>query len=225
MARTQPRFQFVATPASDGVHILQTYTLDAYDEPVVRDVLVYAREHAEHLSPGGQPLQILTGFTTPGRRFDIAVLVSPAVHKAYRDERRELHAITFLVFPAYQGEYSGRETIGEAELRSLDSRGILLANLNRMPSTYVKLRYNNVTTKAGTTGDKRGFTKVHTMARELELLENSPGSFVEFENRLGQVWRVEWDGRWSVTGACTRHIDTVEAVLDFAYAALDGRGA
>ena len=214
------RFQYAATPANDGVHILQTYTLDAYDEPVVRDVLAYAREHADNLSPDSPPLQILPGFTTPGRNFDAVVLVSPAVHSAYRDERQELHPITFLAFPAYSTEYSGRETIAEAKLRALSSRGILLANLNRMPNTYVKLRYVNATTKARTIGDERGFSTVQTLARELELLENSPGSFVEFENRQGQVWQVEWHGHWSVTGASTRQIDTVQGILDFAYDAL-----
>ena len=78
----------------------------------------------------------------------------------------------------------------------------------------------NATTKARTIGDERGFSTVQTLARELELLENSPGSFVEFENRQGQVWQVEWHGHWSVTGASTRQIDTVQGILDFAYDAL-----
>ena len=205
------RFQNAATPANDGAHILQTYTLDSYDEPVVRDVLAHARTHAADLSPESPPLQILPGFATLGRNFDVVVLVSPAVHSAYVDERQELQPITFLAFPAYDGEHSGRETAAEAQLRTLSSRGILLANLNRMPNTYVKLRYNNATTRARTIGDSRGFSTLQTLARELELLEDSPGSFVEFENRQGQVWQVEWYGYWSVTGASTQQIDTAEA--------------
>ncbi|MER5466953.1 hypothetical protein ABT010_41385, partial [Streptomyces sp. NPDC002668] len=44
------------------------------------------------------------------------------------------------------------------------------------------------------------FTTRDVLGRELSLLEDAPGSFVEFENFRGEVWRVEWDGSWLVNG-------------------------
>ncbi|PZS36660.1 MAG: hypothetical protein DLM59_00685 [Pseudonocardiales bacterium] len=218
-----PRFQNAATVSTDGERILQTYTLDSYDEHVVRDVLAHARECTGELSADGPPLRILPEFTTPGRYFSLVVLVSPAVHRTYKAECPELHPVTFLAFPAYTAEYSGAETLVEAELRTLNPHGILLCDLNRAPNRYVKLRYQNLTTKGRTRGDTRGFSDPLTLARELERLENSPGSFIEFENYLGQVWRAEWDGQWVLTGTTDRRFGTAEDVLLFAEDALAGR--
>ena len=36
--------------------------------------------------------------------------------------------------------------------------------------------------------------------QKIPELDDSSGGFVEFENRLGKVWRVEWDGGWIVSG-------------------------
>ena len=36
--------------------------------------------------------------------------------------------------------------------------------------------------------------------QKIPELADSSGGFVEFENRLGKVWRVEWDGGWIVSG-------------------------
>ncbi|WP_203691582.1 hypothetical protein [Streptomyces sp. SID12488] len=46
----------------------------------------------------------------------------------------------------------------------------------------------------------RALTYPWIVRQEISELADSAGGFVEFENRLGKVWRVGWDGGWFVSG-------------------------
>ncbi|WP_328929883.1 hypothetical protein OG429_38415 [Streptomyces sp. NBC_00190] len=72
--------------------------------------------------------------------------------------------------------------------------------VSRPPAPYLRMRYENTRTTGGSVGPSRGFTTHDVLLRELGLLEGAPGSFVEFENSLGEVWNVEWNGSWLVNG-------------------------
>ncbi|WP_461079933.1 hypothetical protein [Streptomyces deserti] len=57
-------------------------------------------------------------------------------------------------------------------------------------------------------------------------MEGGTGSFVEFENRYGEVWRVEWHGAWFLAEWSTRR-DTpretdIEELVGFAMERLYG---
>ncbi|MFE0703048.1 hypothetical protein [Streptomyces sp. NPDC058872] len=75
------------------------------------------------------------------------------------------------------------------------------------------MKYDNTRTRGGSEGDLRGFTTPDVLLRELELLEGAPGSFVEYENRHGDVWRIEWNGSWVVDGKSQDHPPSPAEVL------------
>ncbi|MFF1958406.1 hypothetical protein ACFVWX_15620 [Streptomyces sp. NPDC058220] len=71
---------------------------------------------------------------------------------------------------------------------------------SRMPSPYLRMRYENRKTGGGSVGPARGLATPDILLRELGYLEGALGSFVEFENFRGEVRRIEWDGVWMING-------------------------
>lgn len=185
------RVNFVLVLTSDGRHALQVNTRDHFDAGVVRSVLTFCLAH-EALALKANPLTILKGFSAQGTKFDIAVSAAPEVHQFHKTERPALHEVTYRVFPAYRCEFSGRETPKEAVLRM--AKMVDPANLTRKPEPVVRLRYLNPRTKGRTLGENRGLADPMVLFGEVERLENTPGGFVEFENYLGQVRKVTWNG-------------------------------
>jgi hypothetical protein len=59
---------------------------------------------------------------------------------------------------------------------------------------------------------------------ELRSMEGGAGSFVEFENRHGRVWRVEWHGTWFLaewdTQSGTPRETGIEELIEFATTSL-----
>ncbi|WP_055615807.1 hypothetical protein [Streptomyces phaeochromogenes] len=99
------------------------------------------------------------------------------------------------MFPAYACEFSGGESLGEAETRY---RMLHLNHLGREPLPFLKMRFANTRTGGRSTNPGRGFTEPRRLVEEFGRLEGGPGSFAEFENRHGRVWRVEWHGAWYI---------------------------
>ncbi|NGO12212.1 hypothetical protein G5C60_32560 [Streptomyces sp. HC44] len=86
------------------------------------------------------------------------------------------------------------------------------------------MRYDNTVTKGGTDGPDGVLAKPDTLYREIKLLDGAPGSYVEFENFQGRVFRVEWRGAWFVAewetqGGEPREIG-LDELLEFASARL-----
>ncbi|MFD0551124.1 hypothetical protein ACFQ0X_19450 [Streptomyces rectiviolaceus] len=228
---------FAGALSADGRRLLQLSCRDWFDEELAVATMKFARERESEIFARNPHLGTADGFTPPRtaagehRAFDVVVGIAPETHGFYRVENPDLTPHVRLVFPAYAHEFSGRETLDEAITRY---RMLRLNEFDRRdPVPYLKMRYANTRTRGRSTNRGRGFTKEQNLEQELRLLENAPGSFVEFENRHGKVWRVEWhDGPWLLgewgtaagppqdpDAAAPREID-LEDLLAFAHARL-----
>ncbi|MFF4347727.1 hypothetical protein [Streptomyces sp. NPDC001530] len=218
-----PGIEFVGALSADGQRLLQLSGRDSYDEDLAVATLEFARVHEEAIFARNPHLGVGEGFKSPdGSSFDVVVGLAPEVHRFYNVENPALTPFVRLMFPAYACEFSGRETLDEAATRY---RMLRLNNLARRPLPYLKMRYRNTRTGGRSTNPGRGFTEPRRLEEELGWMDGAPGSFVEFENRHGRVWRVEWgaDG-WSIAqegdqGWSPREIALGEP-LDFAAARL-----
>ncbi|MDQ0404086.1 hypothetical protein ABVB69_00450 [Streptomyces sp. NPDC000349] len=187
-----PMFTFTAALSTDGGHNLQVNVRGRYDEALVTALLAHARAHDDTFVGQGRPLVAVGGFHHDGTQFDTVGVAAPEVHGYHATENPELSAVTYAVFPAYASEISGSENEEEAWGRF---RKMLQPNkLDRTEMPFVKMRYDNTRTQSMSKGDARGFAPLDTLVRELELLDGAPGSFVEWENRHGAVWRVDSTG-------------------------------
>lgn len=201
-----PMFTFTAALSTDGEHNLQVNVRGPYDEGLVTALLAHARAHDGEFVGRGRPLVGIENFQHPGAEFDTVGVATAEVHGYHATENRELSAVTYAVFPAHASEISGRESEEEAWGRF---RKMLQPNkLDRAPAPFVKMRYDNTRTGSGSKGDARGFAPLATLVRELGLIEDAPGSFVEWENRHGDVWRADSTG----DGIRLTHDGTREAV-------------
>ncbi|WP_399946452.1 hypothetical protein ACGH52_38855 [Streptomyces sp. BBFR25] len=187
-----PMFTFTAALSTDGRHNLQVNVRGRYDEALVAALLAHARAHDDTFVGKGRPLVAVGGFHHDGTEFDTVGAATAEVHGYHANDNPDLSAVTYAVFPAYASEISGRENEEEAWGRF---RKMLQPNkLDRAEVPFVKMRYDNTRTRSMSKGDARGFAPLDTLVRELELLDGAPGSFVEWENRHGTVWRVHSTG-------------------------------
>ncbi|MFJ6633831.1 hypothetical protein ACIQMR_20950 [Streptomyces sp. NPDC091376] len=193
-----PVFVFSLAMDAEGSRAYQVNTLNTFDEGLVRAVLEFSREHRIGEGRESQPFTVLPGFTYGSYGFDSVAAAPPAVHRYHIGRNEALNDVVTAVFPAYRCEFSGTETLDEAEYRF---RHMLHpTTMSRPPVPYLRMRYENTKTGGGSIGPDRGFTTHEVLLRELDLLDGAPGSFVEFENFRGEVWKVEWDGSWVVNG-------------------------
>ncbi len=61
----------------------------------------------------------------------------------------------------------------------------------RDPVPFLRMRYRNERTGSHSQGPDRGLATLDVLRHELSLLPGSPDSLVEWENRLGAVYRAE----------------------------------
>jgi hypothetical protein len=190
-------FHYAAALTTDRRHLLDTSSRDRLDLALMRSVLKFGREHEAEVLDAA-PLAVLEGFSAPGYRFDALVAAMPSVHRAFKAKDRELHAVTYDVYPAYRCEFSGQETEDEARYRFEDD--VDLADYHREPNPFVRFRYLDTKNHGGSIGDERGFASLHYLIVTLKDL-GGEGSFVEFENFRGEVRRVDWrDGDLILSG-------------------------
>ncbi|MER7759630.1 hypothetical protein [Streptomyces sp. NPDC097619] len=225
-----PVLTFVVAVSPDGTRVHQMNTRGAFDPDLTRAVLVFAREHGAGQGPDPRPVEVVPGFGHPGRSFDAVAAVPAAVHGLHAGRTDGLAEAVTRVFPAHRCEFSGRETVEEATVRVKEL--IRPEDTGRGPAPYLRMRYDNTRTRGGSTGRERGFARHEALLREVPLLEGAPGSFVEFENRAGEVRRVEWhangrgdghgsgNGSWTVNGVPQDHAPSEDLLL----AALDWPG-
>ncbi|WP_234534069.1 hypothetical protein [Streptomyces shenzhenensis] len=109
--------------------------------------------------------------------------------------------MTTIVFPAYRCEFSGRETLEEAEARY--HRMLPTADIGRGPVPFLKTRFDNPRTGGGSSNPGRALARPEVLLAEIPELRDAPGRFVEYENRVGDVRRVQWDrnGTWVLSDA------------------------
>lgn len=201
------RFTFALALDSEANFAFQINCRDSYDEDLVRAVLEFSRSHTRRLvgDAGEDSFLIVHDFSHESTGFDSVASASPAVHGYHRERKDSLNDAVWAVFPAFQCEFSGTETVDEARHRF--KRMLRPSHMARPPSPYLRMRYDNTKTLAGSIGLSRGFTTPDVLIRELNLLEGAPGSFVEFENSRGNVRTVQWDDSWIVDGVLQRDLN------------------
>jgi hypothetical protein len=199
------RFHFALALTADGDRALQVNCRDALDVELVIAVLAFARARTETVLSAA-PLAILEGFSSPSATpFDTVAAAIPAVHRYHDYEHPDLNEVTYAVFPAYRCEFSGLETQQEAAYRF--DRMLDPANLQRPPSPWLRMRFNNPKTGAGSVGPELGIASADVLMRELRNLEGADNAFVEFENFRGEKLHASWSG-----GLLLAHEDDVRAI-------------
>lgn len=190
-----PGIDFAAALSADGKRLLQMSARDSYDEALAVAALRFAREREEQMFARNRFLGVAEGFEPPsGPGFDAVAGVPVEVHDHYAFDHPKLNPLVRVVFPAYACEFSGTEDLKDAETRYL--KMLRTNKLDREALPYLRMRFANTKTGGRSTNPGRGLTEPKRLVEELEWMDGAPGSFVEFENRHGRVWRVEWDGTW-----------------------------
>ncbi|MFF2808125.1 hypothetical protein ACFVT2_13195 [Streptomyces sp. NPDC058000] len=189
-------FSFDAVVARDRV--LEMRVMGEYDPTLARAVLELARDHASQVLAGDRPLVALNGLACPGWDFDTVAAVGSEVHEYHGQEDADLHKATVALFPAWRQEFSGSETLAEA--RHQFDRGLQPTRLRRDPVPFLRMRYRNERTGSHSEGPDRGLATLDILRHELSLLPGSPGSHVEWENRLGAVYLAECGDALTVHG-------------------------
>ncbi|MEU4085527.1 hypothetical protein [Streptomyces aureus] len=220
--RWSPLHRFVMCLAidHDGRWAYQMNSLDVHDDGLIRAVLAFARHHQLGRGQDARPLTVLPGFSYGSYRFDAVAAASPAVHRFHHHRNEALNEVVSAVFPAYLCEFRGDENVEEAAVRF--ERMLRPTRVSRLPVPYLRMRYDNTRTGGASMGTSRGFTTHDVLLRELALLEGAPGSFLEFENRPGEVWRIQWDGSWIVNGRSQDVRPSEEWLLKVLGCPLDG---
>ncbi|WP_151479663.1 hypothetical protein [Streptomyces albicerus] len=217
-----PRTDFAGALSADGERLLQLSARDSYDQELAIATLEFAREREAEMFSRNPHLSAVGGFKAPGgRRFDVVAGVGAEMHRFYRVENPDLTPYVRLTFPAYSCEFSGEESLDEAVTRY---RMLRMNNFDRESHPFVKMRFTNTRTRGRSTNPGRGFTELERLLEEFRLMEGGQGSFAEFENRHGKVWRVEWHGAWFIAEWETQggepHEIGLDELLEFASARL-----
>ncbi|MCZ4099380.1 hypothetical protein [Streptomyces sp. H39-C1] len=216
-------FNFDAVLTPDKSRSLQMNVMGRYDAGLARAVLEFAREHSAEFAAGDRPLVAVGGFSYPGWEFDTIVAVGPAVHDYHSQALPELHQATLAVFPGYRNEFSGTETEDEAWERF--RKMLQPTKLEREQVPFLKLSYTNTRTQGGSKGPDRVLAPLSRLLRELPLLEDAPGSHVEWENAAGEVSRAEWDTALTLSGASGKREITIDELLKYAEQNVTGAGS
>ncbi|MGW7530336.1 hypothetical protein [Streptomyces sp. NPDC054783] len=193
-----PRFTFVSAMSRDPGRAFQINFIDSFDADLACAVIEFARDAALQEASLLGPLTVTEGFSFGGASFDAVATASPAVHGYYVGRNEVLNEHVVAVFPAFSCEISGTESLEEAIHRF--KRMLHPTVMSRQPVPFLRMRYENAKTGAGSVGDLRGFTTWDVLLRELNLLAGSPESFVECENVHADVRLIRWSGNWNVTG-------------------------
>ncbi|MEV6000366.1 hypothetical protein AB0M25_13935 [Streptomyces griseomycini] len=208
-----PVLYFAGALTADGTRLLQTNQRGGHDEELARAVLAFAREHEEELTGGGRHITAVPGFSAAGHAFDAVAAAAPGVHGHHKAQDPALTAVTHVVFPAYATEVSGRESLAEAKARY--QRMLRPAEIGREPVPFLRMSFDNPRTGVGSTNPGRALAHPRVLRREIPQLVGVPGGFVEFENRVGEVRRMEWDDGWVLSdGTEERRGMSLDELLD-----------
>ena len=194
-----PVLHFPGAVTAEGRRLLQTNQRGRRDEELARAVLAFARQHEEPLIGEGRPIAAVRDFSAPGYAFDAVAATAPEVHGHHKARNPDLTAVTYIVFPAFETEVSGRESLEEAQARY--QKMLSPAEIGREAVPFLKMRFENTRTSGGSTNPGRALTYPRMLRQEVPQLKGAPGGFVEWENRVGEAWRVTWDGEWVLSGA------------------------
>ncbi|MFC7513353.1 hypothetical protein ACFQV4_38380 [Streptomyces thermocarboxydus] len=101
----------------------------------------------------GRPIAAVGGFSAAGYDFDAVAATAPEVHGHHRTRNPDLTAVTYIVFPAFDTEVSGRESLEEAQARY--QKMLSPAEIGREAVPFLKMRFDNPRTGGGSTNPGR----------------------------------------------------------------------
>ncbi|MEU7906327.1 hypothetical protein [Actinoplanes sp. NPDC049118] len=209
-------FTYGLALTSDGAHAVQMNMRGAGDEQLLTDVLSFARDRSTEVL-AAVPFAVLDDFQprSSDYRFDTVAAVLPTVYNLH-PKTPELGKVTYMVFPAWRCEFSGRETEIEAKARLTKFLGA--ADLHRLPAPFLKMRFDNPKTGGGSIGTELGLARTDLLFTELRELEQAEGAWIEFQNFQNKVCRAYWqDGlRLAIDGGEGRPIEQND-LQTFAY--------
>ncbi|MGA5628518.1 hypothetical protein ACPCTH_26885 [Streptomyces cellulosae] len=209
-----PVLHFAGAVTADGRRLLQTNQRGRRDKELARAVLAFARQHEESLLGEGRPIAAVGGFSAAGYDFDAVAATAPEVHGHHGTRNPDLTAVTYIVFPAFDTEVSGRESLEEAQARY--QKMLSPAEIGREAVPFLKMRFDNPRTGGGSTNPGRALAYPQMLRQEIPQLQGAPGGFAEWENRIGEVWGVAWDGEWVLSGAeGERRGISLDEILEF----------
>lgn len=158
-----PVLHFAGAVTADGRRLLQTNQRGRRDEELARAVLAFARQHEESLLGEGRPIAAVGGFSAAGYDFDAVAATAPEVHGHHRTRNPDLTAVTYIVFPAFDTEVSGRESLEEAQARY--RKMLSPAEIDREAVPFLKMRFDNPRTGSGSTNPGRALAHPGCCAR------------------------------------------------------------
>ncbi|MCO4697779.1 hypothetical protein LRR80_03847 [Streptomyces sp. RO-S4] len=209
-----PVLHFAGVLSKDGTRLMQTNQRGRHDEELARGVLAFAREHEQALIGTDRPIAAVPGFSADGYAFDAVAATAPEVHGHHKAQNPDLTAVTYIVFPAFATEVSGRESLEEAQARY--QKVLSPAEIGREAVPFLKMSFDNPRTGGGSTNPGRALTYPRMLRQEIPQLEGALGGFVEWENRTGEVRRVAWDGEWVLSEAAgERRGMSLDEILEF----------
>ncbi|GAA1412334.1 hypothetical protein GCM10009639_64490 [Kitasatospora putterlickiae] len=182
-------FNIDAILTQDREHLLEMRVMGRYDAALAQAVLTLARERSTDITESDRPLVALAGLASPDWTFDTVAAVSPDVHDNHAQDDTDLHRATWTLFPGHSCEFSGTET--QEEARHLFRLALRPTKLDRDPIPFLRMRYHNTRTRSHSVGPDRGIAPLSVLLNELSLLDGAPGSVVEWENRTGELLKVE----------------------------------
>jgi hypothetical protein len=187
-------FAYALALTPDRAHAIQINFMGALEADLAVSVLSFARDRSGEVLSAA-PFAVLEGYTPPassGVFFDTVAAAIPAVHRYHELEEPELNEVTYAVFPAYRCEFSGRETQKEAEDRF--DKMIDVADMQRLPTPWVRMRYDNPKTGGASVGSELGLTWPDNLTSQLRQLDGAEGAYVDFENFQNKRRRASWSG-------------------------------
>ena len=183
------RFQRAIALAADDGYAFQIACSNGFSEETAAQVLGFARRHEAALF-NATPFATAPGFRMAGNDFDCVASVHPDITDSHTQDWEKN---VFDVFPAWACEFSGDET--EAEARVRFAKMLEPKNYLRKRQPFVRMRYESPRTglRAGAAG-QRMLADAARLDREIRVADKAGGEWVEAENYLGQVRRIEWQG-------------------------------
>lgn len=190
-----PSHQFVTiiAPIMDGKYYVALPTRDCFDESLALSILSFVAER-QACCTFEKPVALIEGFKCPGYMFDTVAILIPSTAKQFEYEDSQLSNITFVAFPIYRCELSGKET---PEMIDEIRHGYLPSlNWRRPPCPLVRMAYRNPKNK---TSSRPKLSKISIALAELSEMRDAPGSWVELQNYAGEKCLVTWiNGTYSL---------------------------
>ncbi len=169
-----PVLHFAGVPSKDGTRLMQTNQRGRHDEELARGVLAFAREHEQALIGTDRPIAAVPGFSADGYAFDAVAATAPEVHGHHKAQNPDLTAVTYIVFPAFATEVSGRESLEEAQARY--QKMLSPAEIGREAVPFLKMSFDNPRTSGGSTNPGRALTYPGCCARRSRSWRELPAA-------------------------------------------------